>query len=47
MMAGVLGLPTIIDYAERPAPVNNGGLLEISVKSYPKTLYSFFRSTPS
>ena len=32
MMAGVLGLPTITDYVERPAPVLYGGLLEISAK---------------
>ena len=38
MMAGVLGLPTITDYVERPAPGHYGGLLEIPVKSYPKTL---------
>ena len=41
MMAGVLGLPTITDYAERPAPGHYGGLLEISVKVYPKTLFSY------
>ena len=30
--AGVLGLPTIIDCVEGPAPVHYGGLLEISAK---------------
>ena len=39
MMAGVLGLTTITDYVERPAPVLYGGLLEISVELYPKTLF--------
>ena len=31
-MAGILGLPTITDYAEIPAPGHYGGLLEISAK---------------